>query len=386
MAASITLPRIMRIGAGASRELPEVLGQLGVSRPLLVTDPFMLEHGPVSALKQGLAEAGIQAGVFDGVVPDPTTESIDRGVAALAGGSFDCVIGVGGGSPLDSAKAIAWLGVHGGRMRDYKVPRSNDETALPVIAIPTTAGTGSEATRFTVISDTETNEKMLCAGTAFCPVAALVDYELTLTMPYRLTADTGLDTLTHCIESYVSRKRNSFSDSMALSGMALVARNLRTACREPDNLAAREAMMLAATQGGIAFSNASVCMVHGMSRPVGAFFHVPHGLSNAMLLPRVTAYSAQAAGERYADCARAMGCAEAGDDDATALDKLLRELEALNRDLDVPSPRDYGIAEDEWFGNLETMAEQALASGSPGNNPRVPEIAEMVSIYRDVYT
>lgn len=386
MAASITLPRILRIGAGASRALPKVLAQLGVNRPLIVTDAFMLEQGPVRALREHLAAAGIESGVFDGVVPDPTTDSVDHGVAALKAAAYDSVIGIGGGSPLDSAKAIAWLGVHGGRMRDYKVPRSNDESALPVIAIPTTAGTGSEATRFTVISDTETNEKMLCAGTAFCPLAALVDYELTLSMPYRLTADTGLDTLTHCIESYVSRKRNPFSDSMALSGMALVARYIRTACREPDNLAAREAMMLAATQGGIAFSNASVCMVHGMSRPVGAFFHVPHGLSNAMLLPRVTAFSAEAAGERYADCARAMGCANAGDDDTSALRKLLQELEALNRDLEVPSPRDYGITEDAWFGNLETMAEQALASGSPGNNPRVPSIEEMVSIYREAYT
>lgn len=385
MAANIVLPRILRIGAGASRELAEVLAQLGVSRPLIVTDAFMVEHGPVPRLRELLAEAGVPAGVFHQTVPDPTTESIDRGVAALKAGNYDGVIGVGGGSPLDSAKAIALLGIRGGRMRDYKVPHINDEPGLPVVAVPTTAGTGSEVTRFTVITDSDSNEKMLCAGIAFCPVAALVDYELTLTMPHRLTADTGLDTLTHCLESYVSKKRNPFSDSMALAGMARVARHIRRACSDPGDRKAREEMMFAATQGGLAFSNASVCLVHGMSRPVGAFFHVPHGLSNAMLLPRLTEFSAPAAAERYADCARAMGCAATGDDTEAAVAALVDELRALNRDLQVPTPKDYGIAENDWFSRLETMAEQAEASGSPGNNPRVPTVEEMTALYREVY-
>jgi alcohol dehydrogenase class IV len=385
MAVNIILPRIMRIGAGASRELVEVLAQLGASRPLIVTDAFMVEHGPVRSLREMLIDAGLTVGVFHETVPDPTTESIDRGVAALKAGDYDCIVGVGGGSPLDSAKAIALLGVHGGRMRDYKVPRVNDAPGLPVVAIPTTAGTGSEVTRFTVITDSDSNEKMLCAGAAFCPIAALVDYELTLSMPHRLTADTGLDTLTHCIESYVSRKRNPFSDSMALAGMARVARHIRRACAEPGNREAREEMMFAATQGGMAFSNASVCLVHGMSRPVGAFFHVPHGLSNAMLLPRLTEFSAPAAAERYADCARAMGCVDTAADTDTAVAALVEELRALNRDLEVPTPKQYGIGEQDWFSRLETMAQQAEASGSPGNNPRVPSVEEMVSLYREVY-
>ncbi len=385
MAANIILPRMLRIGAGAAQEIAQALAQLGVNRPLIVTDAFMVEHGPVPRLRELLAEAGIRAGVFHDTVPDPTSESIDRGVAALKAGDYDGVVGVGGGSPQDSAKAIALLGVHGGKMRDYKVPRMNDEPGLPVVAIPTTAGTGSEVTRFTIITDSDSNEKMLCAGAAFCPIAALVDYELTLTMPHRLTADTGLDTLTHCIESYVSKKRNPFSDSMALAGMARVARHIRRACDEPGDREAREAMMFAATQGGLAFSNASVCLVHGMSRPVGAFFHVPHGLSNAMLLPRLTEFSAPAAAERYADCARAMGCADIGDATETAVAKLVEELRAPNRDLEVPTPKAYGIAEDDWFARLETMSQQAEASGSPGNNPRVPSIEEMTALYREVY-
>ena len=225
-------------------------------------------------------------------------------------GDYDSLVAIGGGSSIDTAKGMSVLYANGGRMRDYKVPNEIPQAGPPVVAIPTTAGTGSEVTRFTVITDTETDEKMLIAGLACCPAAAIVDYELTLTMPLRLTADTGIDSLTHAIEAYVSRRANPFADGLAKNAMGLIARNIRTACAEPDNRAAREAMMLGATTAGMAFSNASVALVHGMSRPIGAFFHVPHGLSNAMLLPEVTAFSAPAALDRYADCARAMGVAD----------------------------------------------------------------------------
>ncbi|MCS4504397.1 Alcohol dehydrogenase 2 [wastewater metagenome] len=386
MTYQIVMPRVMEIGGGASGSLASVLERLGLSRPLIVTDAFMNTRGPVPGLVTQLREAGITAGVFADTVPDPTTASIDAGVEALRQDRYDCVIGVGGGSPLDSAKAIAYLGTFGGTMRDYKAPRQNDGPALPVIAVPTTAGTGSEVTRFTVITDSESGEKMLCGGTAFCPTAALVDFELTLSMPFRLTADTGLDTLTHCIEAYVSRRRNPISDAHAIAGMRAVADNLRTACFEPDNREAREAMMRAATQGGMAFSNASVALVHGMSRPLGAFFHVPHGLSNAMLLPRITEYSAEGeALPRYADCARAMAVTAPDADDETAVAALLDALRALNRDLQVPTPADYGIDRAEYEGVLETMAEQALASGSPGNNPRVPDVPTLKQLYMDCY-
>ena len=204
-------------------------------------------------------------------------------------------------------------------------------------------------------------------------------------MPWRLTADTGIDTLTHAIEAYVSKKRNPFTDSIAKSCMALVSRHLRTACNQPDNAPAREAMMLAATQGGMAFSNASVCLVHGMSRPIGAHFHVPHGLSNAMLLPAVTAFSAPEAMTRYADCARAMGTADELDTHVVAVEKLIGELSSLNHDLKVPSPKAYGIGDNKYFSLLETMADQALESGSPANNPRVPSVEEIIAIYEEIW-
>ena len=385
MAANIVLPRHMRVGAGASQELAAVLQQLGVRHPFIVTDQDMVKFGYLDAITGGLDDAGIQYAVFADTVPDPTVASVNQGVDKLKQHDHDAVVALGGGSPIDSAKAIAHLAVFGGQMRDYKAPTMSDEQGMPLVAIPTTAGTGSEATRFTVITDQETDEKMLCPGAAFCPLAALVDYELTLTMPRRLTADTGVDTLTHALEAYVSAKRNPFADGMAQMTMTAVSQHLRTACNEPDNREAREAMMLAALHGGMAFSNASVCMVHGMSRPIGAFFHVPHGLSNAMLLPAVTAFSAESAPDRYADAARFMGVATEADSDKDACQKLLRELRQLNKDLDVPTPKAYGIDERRYFEVLPTMAEQALASGSPGNNPRVPTADEIIEVYKQAW-
>ncbi|MFN3520266.1 MAG: iron-containing alcohol dehydrogenase, partial [Sphingomonas sp.] len=237
----------------------------------------------------------------------------------------------------------------------------------------------------TIITDETTDEKMLCAGLAYLPVAALVDYELTFSMPARLTADTGIDSLTHAIEAYVSRRANPFSDGMALLAMRAIAPNLRRVYADPDDAAAREAMMLGATQAGIAFSNSSVALVHGMSRPIGAHFHVPHGLSNAMLLPAVTRWSAPAALARYATCARTMGVADDADGNQLAVARLLEELATLNRDLAVPGPAAWGIDGARWHALVPVMCAQAAASGSPANNPRVPDAEEMAQLYAEVW-
>jgi alcohol dehydrogenase class IV len=256
--------------------------------------------------------------VFSDTVPEPDDTIIDKGVAAMNAGSFDCLIGFGGGSPIDTAKAMAILAQGGGKMRDYKVPFAADMGKMPVIAIPTTAGTGSECTRFTVITDHERDEKMLIAGFGCLPLAAIVDYELTFSVPPRTTADTGIDSFTHAIEAYVSKRANPFSDALALAAMELIGKHLRTAYAEPRDAAAREGMMIGATQAGLAFSNSSVALVHGMSRPIGAHFHVPHGLSNAMLMPAITRFSLDGAPGRYAEAARRVGFADAGDSDALA--------------------------------------------------------------------
>lgn len=385
--ASIVSPRLMRIGGGAVEGVADVLRSFGLSKPLVVTDPWMASSGTVERCLAPLRKAGIAAQVFSDTVPDPTDTVIEAGVAILQSGDFDCLIGFGGGSPMDTAKAMSVLAAApaGTKMRAFKVPAGADAAKLPVICIPTTAGTGSEATRFTVITDTETDEKMLIAGLGALPLAALVDYELTFSVPPRTTADTGIDSLTHALEAFVSKRANPHADSLALAAMRLIGPNLRRVWRDPKDAAAREAMMLGATQAGLAFSNSSVALIHGMSRPIGAHFHVPHGLSNAMLLPAVTEFGLNDALPRYAEAARAIGAARADDADQVAGAKLLEELRALNAELEVPTPRAHGIDAARWDGLMPTMARQALASGSPANNPRVPTEEEILALYRRVY-
>jgi alcohol dehydrogenase class IV len=383
--ASISLPRAMRIAPGALNDLPVALSQLGLRAPAVLTDAFLAGNGALGRLLAILAAAGMEARAYREVTTDPTVTSVNAAVAFVAEGKHDCIIGFGGGSSIDTAKAVAVLAARGGTMRALKAPHQENSSGLPIVAIPTTAGTGSEATRFTIITDETNDEKMLCAGLAYLPVLAIVDYELTLTKPLRLTADTGIDALTHAIEAYVSKLANPFSDGMAIAAMRAIWPNLRRVCEDPGDRAAREAMMVGSLQAGIAFSNASVALVHGMSRPIGAHFHVAHGLSNAMLLPAVTAWSAPAALSRYADCARATGLAPIGEGEQAAVTRLVDALHDVNRHLSVPTPKSYGIDEVRWTELLPLMAEQALASGSPGNNPRVPDAATIQALYREAW-
>lgn len=382
MSAKIILPRILQVGAGASKEVGIILKSMGLQRPLIVTDKIMVQLGYIECIMECMSDVEISADVFDDTVPEPTVSSIQAGVDQVRSGHYDCIIALGGGSPIDSAKAIAILGKYGGEMRDYKFPRIVDEPGLPIIAIPTTAGTGSEVTKVTVITDETTDEKMMCLGAGFMPAAALVDYELSLSVPARTTADTGIDAMTHAIEAYVSKKASLYTDTQAIAAMKLLGPNLRRVFHDGSDQQAREQMMLGATLAGAAFSNASVALVHGMSRPIGASYHVPHGLSNAMLLPAVTEYSIPAAADRYADCARAIGVADENDTTETANRKLMEELHALNKELQVPSPEAFGIDREHFLGNLSAMANQALSSGSPANNPRVPDAKDIIELYK----
>jgi len=387
MVVQLVAPRLMLMGGGAVAKLGEVLAQLGLAKPLIVTDPFMVSSGLIDRALAPLRAAGIAPTVFSDTVPDPTDTVIEAGVTVLRAGDFDCLIGFGGGSPMDTAKAMTILAAapEGTHIRAYKVPAAANRAALPVICVPTTAGTGSEATRFTVITDTERDEKMLIAGLGALPLAAVVDHELTFGLPRRITADTGIDSLTHALEAFVSRRANPVADDYARGAMRLIAPNLRRVWADPKDAEAREAMMRGATLAGLAFSNSSVALVHGMSRPVGAHFHVPHGMSNAMLLPAVTAFGLEAGRARYAEAARVMGIAMESEGDQAACAKLVEALRAWNRDLEVPTPAGFGIKAADWEAVLPVMARQALASGSPGNNPRVPHEAEIVGLYREVF-
>ncbi len=381
----IRIPSQLVIGGGSFAEVFGLLLKLGCRRPLIVTDPFMMKSGLPERLQTQIREAGLACAIFFDTLPDPTSAIVEHGVALYLAGGHDGLVSLGGGSPIDTAKAIGMLVKNGGKVRDYRSPNVPALAGPVHLAIPTTAGTGSEVTRFTVITETETQEKMLIAGDVLLPTAAVVDFELTLTMPARLTADTGTDSLTHAIEAYVSRRANPFADAFALSAMKTIWRELPTSYHEPRNRTAREAMMLAATQAGIAFSNASVALVHGMSRPLGVHFHVPHGLSNAMLLPAVTAFSVSAAPERYAVCARTMGVAVEGSTDDQAVEALVRGLYERNAQLGVPSPQQYGIDREHYLAVTPTMAAQALASGSPQNNSRIPTAEEICVLYRELW-
>ncbi|MEV7526938.1 iron-containing alcohol dehydrogenase [Agrococcus sediminis] len=385
MSIDINTPPILRFGAGSVDSIGELLASSGAARPIVVTDRFLVSTGVAARVAESLAASGMEAAVYDGTIPDPTTDSLESGLAAIREHGADSIVALGGGSPIDTAKALSVLAVRGGHMRELKAPFQFMGPALPVIAVPTTAGTGSEVTQFTIITDSANNEKMLCAGPGYLPKAAVVDYELTLSMPPRLTADTGIDALTHAIEAYVSRKANAVSDVYAFAAISRIGRYLRRAYRDGDDRQAREEMMTAATLAGMAFSNASVALVHGMSRPLGGHFQIAHGMANAMLFAEITAFSVGHAVERYATCARTLGVASADDDDQAAADALVAELRALAHELEVPTPASRGIEQALWEERVPVMAQQALASGSPNNNPRVPTAEQVEQLYRAIY-
>jgi alcohol dehydrogenase len=386
MSAQFNVPGTVICGAGAVNELTGQLTRLAVTRVLLVTDGFMIQSGIAGRIESMLRPAGIEVETFAGVQPDPTEQNVLAGLARYSASRSEAVVALGGGSPIDCGKAIAVLATNVGPLSRFvgrnKVPRPG----APLVAIPTTAGTGSEVTKAAVITDTVNDVKMLLMDPHLVPSIAIVDYELTLSMPRGLTAAVGVDTLTHGIEGYVSRLANPVTDPIALSCIEKVGQHLEIAWREPGNRAAREGMMLAAMQGGMAFANSSVCLVHGMSRPIGALFHVPHGISNAMLLPTVTRFSLPGATARYATAARTLGWAAAVDGDAGAAAKLVEGLEALNRRLEIPQLRnDPRMDEAKFFRSLEKMAADALASGSPQNNPVVPTADQIVRLYREAW-
>jgi alcohol dehydrogenase len=383
MSAPFNIPSTIITGAGASRELAPQLRRRGLERVLLVTDAFMVSSGLAPRIVADLAAAGIAAEVFADVQPDPSVDNVLAGLERLRASDAQAVVALGGGSPIDCAKVIAVLPANPGPMDRFmgrdRVPRAG----LPLIAMPTTAGTGSEVTKVAVITDTQRDVKMMMLDPHLLPTVALVDFELTLSMPPALTAAVGVDTLTHGIEAYVSKLATPLTDPPALSCIRLVGEHLETACREPANRAAREGMMLAATQGGMAFANSSVALVHGMSRPIGAVFHVPHGVSNAMLLPAVTRFSVSGAVARYATVARTLGWSHLGESDEAAAAALVAGLESLNARLRIPTLRAHPKMEENRFrASLAKMAADALASGSPQNNPVVPTLEQIVELYQ----
>lgn len=350
-------------------------------RALVVSDPVMTQLGRVEELQRLLAGAGVTSVPYTGVTGEPTDRMVEEGLAILRDEECDLLVALGGGSPIDTAKAIAMLATNGGKITDYMGIDKVQTRSLPLVAIPTTAGTGSEVTRFTIITDTRNDVKMLIGSPHLIPAVAIVDADLSLSAPPRVTADTGIDALCHAVEAYISRRAHPMTDLLALSAIRLVAGNLRQAWANGQDVVVREAVMLGAMQAGLAFSNASVTLVHGMSRPIGAIFHVPHGLSNALLLPTVLEYTWPACPQRMADVAAAMGERVEGMSAVAGAHVALAAVSRLCADLQVPSLTEAGVDPARFLEAVPKMADDALASGSPANNPRIPSREEIIDLY-----
>lgn len=381
----LNVPSQLVIGAGASETIGEEARRLKVRRALVLTDAGLAEAGLAETVCAHLSKAGTEAFVYDRVQPDPTDVNVEEGLGLLRANRCDGVVGVGGGSSMDAAKAVSVMSANSGTIADYMGYHKVPNAGVPIIAMPTTAGTGSEVTKVVVIGDTRRNVKMMCLDLHFLPSVALVDYRLSMTMPKTLTANVGIDSLVHAVEAYISRKAHLTTDCLALSAIGLIAANIRTAWAQPHDEAAREAMMLGATQAGMAFSNSSVALVHGMSRPIGANFHLPHGLSNGVLMPTVMRYNAPACVDRFAVVARAMGLEVAGLSVEQAADRALDAFDQLNKDLEIPRLSECGISAESFERALPKMAADAMSSGSPANNPRVPSAEEIIDLYRQAY-
>jgi alcohol dehydrogenase class IV len=376
------VPPTIHFGENASLEAGPEAKRLGASKVLFVTGPIVMKEGVVQPVIDSLAKAGVEIEIYDGIASEPTLAFVEEGLHVYRSKGCDCIVAAGGGSPLDAAKAIAAMVTNPGKIQDYAGLGKISNPGPPVIAVPTTAGTGSEVTVYTIITDPDKDLKMLIGGPTLMPTVAIVDPLLTLKMPREITAATGFDALTHAIEAYVSAKAQPMTDVMALSAIGLLAEYLPQAWADPDNLTARSKTLLASMQAGIAISNASVALVHGMSRPIGALFHVPHGVSNAALLGEVMDFSLMGAPQRYANMANAiiglpvdgMRPMDAAQEGADAVRELIEQLK-------IPSLTGLGVTREKLDPVVSQMADAAIASGSPGNNPRKATKEEIIELY-----
>jgi alcohol dehydrogenase class IV len=375
-------PKAIITGGGSRAQAGELLVSLHSQRALIVVDPFFQSADFVGEIRAALTTAGVASDVFTDFQPDPTDQNVLNGAQRFSAFGADAILAVGGGSAIDVAKMIGVAAANPGPVSQFQGYHRVSKPGPPLVAVPTTAGTGSEATKVAVITDTARNVKMMILDAKLMPTAAVVDYELTFSMPKPLTAHVGVDALTHGIEAYVSRKANPLTDPIALSAIEKIYSNLRAAWADPGNAKAREAMSIAALQGGLAFTNSSVCLVHGMSRPLGLVFRLPHGLSNSVLLPTVTRFSWPGGRTRYAEIARTIGLVPEKSPDEPACEALTAWLDELNADLQVPRLRDCCGGDIERFrATLPKMAADALDSGSPQNNPVVPAAGQIVELF-----
>ncbi|MFB2858649.1 L-threonine dehydrogenase [Aeromonas hydrophila] len=373
------IPAINLMGAGCLQEAAADIKGYGHRKALIVTDKILNQIGVVAKVAGLLAEHGIESAVFDETKPNPTMTNVEAGLAMLKANGCDCVISLGGGSPHDCAKGIALVAANGGSIKDYEGVDRSAKPQLPLIAINTTAGTASEMTRFCIITDEARHVKMAIVDKHVTPLMSVNDPELMLAKPAGLTAATGMDALTHAIEAYVSTIATPVTDASAIMAIQLIAKHLRTAVNQGDDLHAREQMAYAQFLAGMAFNNASLGYVHAMAHQLGGFYDLPHGVCNAVLLPHVQAYNAQVCAGRLKDVAHHMGMDVSAMNDEQGAAAAIAAIQQLARDVKIPAGLEQlGVKADDF----KLLAENALKDACGFTNPKQASHAEIVAIFR----
>ena len=370
-------------GAGAFTELGTVAREFGKDRVLLVTDPGLKKAGHSERATAFLQEAGLTVAVFDEVAANPTTEDVDRCVAFAKQNRSELIVGLGGGSSMDCAKGANFLLTNGGRMQDYRGVGKATHEMLPMIAVPTTSGTGSEAQSFAVIADAETHMKMPCGDPKAACKVAILDPELTITMPRSVAAATGIDAMTHAIESFVTKKRNPVSQMFASQAWQLLAKSFPVVMEQPDNVKARGEMLLGAHLAGAAIENSMLGAAHATANPLSAHFHTVHGIAVGVMLPHVIRWNATEVGRLYRELAMSAGWAERSDGDEKASDALADGFTRFLRLAGMPTNLSTAIKVGIDDGMVKTLANEATQQWTATFNPRTLDAAAFQQIYRN---
>lgn len=383
MANLFLTPKIVYTGADALDMSKNSIKGLG-KKALVVTGKNSVKIGNAKKVTDMLESIGIDSVVYSEITGEPCDYMIEEGAKVYKENGCDFLVSIGGGSPMDSMKAIGVVVACGGSINDY-MGKVITTPLAPMVAIPTTAGTGSETTQFTIINNTVENIKMLLKGPALMPDIAVVDPYFTLTAPQKITSATGIDALCHAVESYTSVKAFPMADTMALSAVKRIFNSLYECYVNGSNVEARADMATAALEAGMSFNNSSVTIIHGMSRPIGALYHVPHGLSNAMLAPKCLEFAMSGCPERFCTLAQTIGVYKEGMTAEDGAKAFIDAVSELCKKLDIQTPAQFGIDKEDFFKNIDKMATDAIASGSPANTRRNPNKEEIMDIYKSLF-
>lgn len=371
-------------GPGCAEVLGERCKILDLKKPLIVTDTFLekMEDGPVEKCINSLKAAGINYAIYNGVEPNPKVHNCHEGFEVYDKEKCDSIITVGGGSAHDNGKGIGIVATHEGELTSYAGIETLDKALPPILAVNTTAGTGSEVTRHCVLTNLETKLKFVIVSWRNIPMVSFNDPLMMLEIPPALTAATGMDALTHAIESYVSVDANPVCDALAMQAIKLTANNLRQAVANGGNVKARENMTMASLLAGMAFNNANLGYVHAMAHQLGGQYDMPHGVANALLLPTVEEYNLGSNPEKFADIAVFMGENIEGLSVMDAAKKSIDAMRQLASDVGIPSSlKELGVKEEDF----ELMAENALRDGNAGSNPRVGNKQDIIDLFTKAF-